>query len=447
MNDDIDVEIQAVPDSWMSLSNKKKTFYNYWETFMDFCVIYPIAAIISYLFTGNRGDAYGLYLLLPALLYITGARIKIKRNYIYIICQIPLFIIAYYFSSSLNIQVISFFFLIIACSASIHKRLKTVTAYRRYSNFISCEMILLIEYNISIAAGYTFIERIIIYHTIIYSLSILIYIHLSRTEKLMEWETNLSKRDLNNLKSSSRKVIESLFVPFIFAFAAVIYEEFKGYGKNFLLYLTGILSSYFKGNSRFQYNNSTSKMPAMEDVKEEFKINSKTGKESVLFKWLGITGKYLIYFILFLAVIVLLKAIFEVIYGFLSGKKRISTDRRESIFNVGGIAENIAGVLYTLKRKVISSFGNARSIRIRKIYKNLVERTCDSGKTIQKSSTPHMIEKDVEENAGIDISKVTEIYEKARYGKHDCTEEDVKKIKSYIRDFDFFNQKGKHRTY
>jgi hypothetical protein len=52
-----------------------------------------------------------------------------------------------------------------------------------------------------------------------------------------------------------------------------------------------------------------------------------------------------------------------------------------------------------------------------------------SGTIIEKSYTPHTIEKVLKKDSDKDISTVTGIYEKARYGNCECMEDDVEKIK------------------
>lgn len=423
-----DIEIQLMPDSWMSLNNGKNAIYDLWESFMDFCVTYPIAALACYAFTGKASNVYGLYLLLPSLLYLAAARNIIKNSYIYLLCQIPLFILAYYLSGSADIGGIVFPYLIIAGTASTKKKFRTRSAYRSFTSLRLCEMLLFFEYITAAEARYTFIEWIILYHAIIYSLSMLIYLHVSRTEKLIEWETDLSKKDLHGIKSSSCKIIALLSIPFILAFAAALYGEFEGYTESFILYL--ISSLFLKTNPGPQHADVKSKVPILEDVSEELN-RSNAVKDSGSFKLVGIIGKYLIYFLLFLAAAVFLKAAFDIICSYFSGKNEIHTDSKESLFVKDEMYGSLAGMLNALKNKIEFSFGNSPSLRIRKMYMNLVEHVAGRCKVIQKSSTPRMIERNVRKTTGVDISLASAIYEKARYGKGGCTEEDVKKIKSF----------------
>jgi hypothetical protein len=73
--------------------------------------------------------------------------------------------------------------------------------------------------------------------------------------------------------------------------------------------------------------------------------------------------------------------------------------------------------------------GHPNNRRIRKIYYKIVTKNKKSETVIQKSYTPHTIEKVLKKDSDKDISTATGIYERARYGSGECREEDVEVIK------------------
>lgn len=155
--------------------------------------------------------------------------------------------------------------------------------------------------------------------------------------------------------------------------------------------------------------------PEPDHMMEELMKIKKEAKETPVWLKLILETAYVV-ILLFSAVI----ALRIVILAVKRAMGNFAEEEEDQVFFLGkdetAGEKNLGGI-----KRLKKESGNSYDRKIRRLYKRIVRRMI--GKNITGSETP----KELENKAGIHIESVHELYEKARYGKEDCTKEEAKK--------------------
>lgn len=150
------------------------------------------------------------------------------------------------------------------------------------------------------------------------------------------------------------------------------------------------------------------------ETAEDFGIYKKNNE------WIEKIGTVLSIIILFAAVCVFIIWILRKTVKTLMLSKKFGSDETEFILN----SDKHENVFFGKKSKVEKECSESK--KIRKMYKKYVLKNV---RHIRNSDTPKIIEKNMEKSA----EEITRIYEKVRYSNHECTKEDVFKMKNALK--------------
>lgn len=422
-----DVTVQHVSDSYMNL-NSGSVFYDALETIMDFIMLYPLPAIFYYAFTKNSYFILrGLILIIPVFVTLL-IRNYVLNNLLHYIAYIPVAASAYLISGSIVVKAVSFLFIILIIGISVSKRKKGYTAFRNISYFLISQVFLLCIYIASTKLNYTPVRILIIQCSILLCILSLIYIHVSRLDTLMKWEGQKSESDKKNINLIGIKT-SILIVLIIGIFAAVLYSQnyFTSMDSAFISWLSDTLSK----------KPTNAKQPAVQNNFQNKSMNFKLpdemlkpAGENVFMEIIMFVIRSMMVVIAALMIYYLLRALFKKLIELMFGRMSKQKEQKVSLLSADDIKDGMKDVYRSFKRAVIPFFDMSNNNKIRRAYYNLVIRRKKKETIIMPSYTPMFIKNIIRRDSGTDIEYITHIYEKARYGNTECTDDEAHKVKN-----------------
>lgn len=416
------VDIYRIPGSWMNLGEGKKFYLEIMEAALGVLISFPILMIAVFASERNMADVYKLLELIPFLAAVMLARRKVKRDIIYYTLCIAMFFIVIYVMPKLSMKIGTALYYIIYAIESFKKRNSGVKSYYTEEFIAFGNIILLIQYVICINFSLYEFQPIILFDSIVFSLMFVVYIFIARAKKLMEWERQTSREAINRINASCRNVV--FFLTAFYGLLSVIFYASGMFDIQKSFY--GFHMHAYKGNA------SNGAGGNMQNMNLNTFSNLNQNRQKPVPQFLRIIVKIVLALIMLMAVLaaayfifaalkMLIKKLVEIFF-----RKKSEDDEKESVLMVPDVRENI--------RKRIDAFKNIRRFygsgnrgRVRKMYCRFVVSRL---KNIKRSDTPRSIEKKI---ADADIKSITDIYEKARYGKNDVSNEEMYKMKKLVR--------------
>lgn len=428
-----------IPDSWMYFNDSKPMAYSILEDIFYFCMIYPALVVIINIFSKSIFVMLsGLYLILPIIL-LTIIRRKTKRFISFFGLNLFLYIISsfIFFITAAPIYLICIYapFIITASMLSIHIRYNSENKFISLNHFILGEIVILFFYIVAALNGYNFAMTLIIIIEILFSLLFIIYFHIARTDKLLQWEeqnTLIVDKKIHSAKRYFTAGICGLL-------GIVIYLVF---GTGLVKYLD-IIENYFLSvlyrlmhpgvsanivSSQIQ----SSRNPAMERPAMLDAMIGKSAKPNIFAIYFLKFLEIIIFSIIIIFFIKMLLNIAKSVYQGFYKNSFTEKEERETVFSIDDTSKRFFEGLNSLKNKLIIPFDMSSRVRIRKLYEKIITKYKNQKVEIFNSDTPGEIENSIAREHYYFSTEITELYEKARYSNEDITKEDYENMKKNI---------------
>jgi len=400
----------------------------FWTFFM------PLALTLNFL-SKDKILIYKGFLFILFVFAFTVIRRNIIGTFKYLLVNAFIVFLAFMISFTL-IEKIIFLIPIIFCSIiSIKKRSSEVIEFYKISTLVWCEILMVICYFIAFNYKFTTMMNLINFASINVALTCILYVCISRMASFMEWEGEFIKgysKRMRRVKLGTIAFISGV----IGLFLLLAYKT--GFYKLFDMLTSKILAIFNVTHS---------------DVAKEVKVKPQTNVDpsslNNSLKNLGSTSdsnnliaailnvvKFIIFAAIALVVIYLLYQFYtniKKIYKGLSLKKPYKKEKREFVVSLDDVTRGIKGRVERFRVKLELPFNMSNSKKIRKIYHKLIKSYKIKGFSAYSFNTPIEIESKVKEVLEKNISDATVIYEKARYGDVGCSNEEVDKMKSFLR--------------
>jgi hypothetical protein len=428
-----DMKVVPVSKSWMFLTSGKHLCYEIIEKLISFFIFYTPCALILYSFCGINSVNKGLCISIFVILMIIVSR-KAKYLSTAIIFDLIMLVIVYLISANMLEKLTLCLLIFIHAIIFIKQRFNNLIEFYSISNFIFSEAVLTICYCIAFGYKQSNMEAYITIESIIIAICYIIYFHLTRTEKLLDWESNFGSSFKNQIKKL-KIAISSLIFGIIVVF-------------NLLFWKLGIFSlmdwiqqkiySFF-GSDNPDVNQVKDSLPKNEtkNIDTNNLIGSMNRKSSNSYLLEAIIKLIeLVFLVVFIIVVIYLlwvlylklKEIFKTFYD----HRTTDNEKRESLLTTEELKNDIISKVKSLKVELSNFVKRSNRKQIRAIYYKIIMKYRKRGLDLLDSDTPlellEKIQKDIKEN----IEEATSIYEKARYRIIDCDDEDVRKIKKYL---------------
>ncbi|MDT8718528.1 hypothetical protein IAI10_17830 [Clostridium sp. 19966] len=416
------VNIVAVNSSWMNVSSSKSFYIEIMETWLNFVVIASIMlsiAGIKYI-----GQIFTAFIL---MLISLGAKRKINKITYFTLFNAALIVIAVCIAPNIYDKAIYGILLIFQFINDFRNKYDPKVNFfgftRIYFDVVFFTLLLFASYG----AGIYGISNIITFLGCLNILLELIYIHITRTDNLMKWETNYAKAFSNRI--FKMKLAMSSIVAAVVCFMAVV------------MYLSGFFSladmlqksvlSMFNVNERYQEN------PKSQDISQTKgtenidwgKLANQSSKKSPILDYLWVIVKIIIIAAVACFIIYLLwMLIINIRQNYMELNLKRKNEERESTLKTENITSRMVKNLDAVSEKIRDMLNLSNDKKIRKIYYKLVLKKRKRESIILNSDTPLEIKNKLadEENT---LNTLTKMYEKARYSNSECSNEDVEKIK------------------
>ena len=427
-----DIKIVAVSESWMYLSNRKGFSYELIENLIMFCNYYiPFAMLLEY-FNGPIPVYRGLFLFFLVILMIIVKR-KIKNFFIFIFCNIGIIVIAYIMSISIFEKVIFTSLVIIYSIFSIRKRYETIENFFSITAIYFSGVFLTVFYIAAFNLNMNFMKIFISIDAIIILLSCTIYIHLTKTDKLLEWETKYAGRFISRVRkmklSITCSIITVITVINLFFWKSGIFNLMESLQRN----INKSLVFQDKSNNPLP---TPSNPPVNAPDANGDMLNNLGGpvKNNIfLMIIVKIIEFVIIIFVIIICIYILwlfylkLKDVYRRFYE----KGDLSIEKREIILPTEDITTIMREKAISIKYDLTMLFHHSNKKKIRSIYYKIVTKQIKRGIEVQLSNTPFEIKRKIEEKNKQSMEDATNLYEKARYSNEECSSEEVHKMKSY----------------
>jgi hypothetical protein len=424
------IDILQTSDSYMNLSKSKALGYElaedwilFWTSFM------PIALILNLL--SNK-----TILIYKGLFYIifVFAMTLIRRNIVsslkYLLSNLLIVLLAFIISFTF-IEKVFFLVPIIICFAiSIKKRKNEVVKFYTISLLLLCEFVMFICYFLAIYYNFPFMANLINFSSINIAITCILYVFISRLDMLMEWECDFVKKyskRMRSIKLNCIGFISGIIIFFILlAWSIGLYNLMDEITSNILAWR---LINNVQPQPVKQQLPPPSHTSAKHNLLDYYRF---TGKSSYLMTVISNIFQLLFYVAFFLIVIYFLFKLFIFLKS-LTLKKTQKNEKRESVISMKEIVSEIKEKSASFKVELELPFNMSNRKKIRKLYHKLIKSYKAKQTLAFNFNTPIEIENNVRKVLEKNISEATIIYEKARYSDAKCTNEDVDKMKSFLR--------------
>jgi hypothetical protein len=420
------IDILQTSDSYMNLSKSKALGYElaedwilFWTSFM------PIALILNLL--SNK-----TILIYKGLFYIifVFAMTLIRRNIVsslkYLLANLLIVLLAFIISFTFIEKVFFLVPIIICLAISIKKRKNEVIKFYTISLLLLCEFVMFICYFLALYYNFTFMANLINFSSVNIAISCILYVYTSRLDMLMEWECDFVKKYSKRMRSIKLNCIA--FISGIIIFFILLAWRIGLYNLQDEI-TSKILAWRLVNGVQLQPVKQQLQPPAKHNLLDYYKF---TGKSSYLMTVISNIFQLLFYVAFFLIVIYFLFKLFKFLKS-LTLKKTQKNEKRESVISMKEIVNEFKEKSASFKVELEFPFNMSNRKKIRKLYHKLIKSYKAKQTLAFNFNTPIEIENNVREVLEKNISEATIIYEKARYSDAKCTNEDVDKMKSFLR--------------
>ena len=353
---------------------------------------------------------------------------------IFLLCNIGIIIATYFISVSIFEKVLFTFLVTAYFIFSFKKRFETVERFFSKTAIYFSGAFLTVFYIVAFNLQMNFMKIFISVDAIIIILSCTIYIQLTKTDKLLEWETKYAGRFISRV----RKMKISIVCTIVTVITVVNLFFWRSGIFNLMEYLQRNINKIFivkdKSNNPLP---TPSKPPTNAPEANENMLNNLG--EPVKNNIFVIIIVKLIEFALIIIVIIIciyiiwlfylkLKELYRRFYEKSDG----AIEKREIILPIEDITAIVREKANLIKHDFTMLFQNSNKKKIRSIYYKIVKKQISKGIEVRLSNTPLEIRRKIEEKNNKSMEDATNIYEKARYSPEACSSEEVHKIKNYL---------------
>lgn len=428
------IKIISNSESWMFLSNTKSMFYELLENWISFFIYYTPAAIILGYFGGNTSVLRGVFLLIPIALMITIRR-KIRKMSFYIGFNILIIAAVYFLTPSLLEKVFFVVITIIYFIYNFRKRYEEVISFLKLNFMLINGVFLVICYLIAYYLKLTFITNYITIISINTVLCCTLYLHLTRTQKLLEWETSYAARFLSRIKKMTITTVAILSA----IIAALNLFLWKSGIFSLMDYIQQRIVSFFKVDRRVKTKAPEAPVEAptnsQGNMGEMFQDIGDRGDSSIFLLVLMKIIEFAFTVIIVIALVYILWMLYlklKELYRMFYARDIEGSEKRERIVPMEDISEEIVSRIKNVRSGISSIFERSNRKKIRSAYNKIILRYKNKGIQVNASSTPLELQNEIEMKNKLSFKEVTKIYEKARYSTVQCSDEEVNRIKKYI---------------
>lgn len=425
--------IVEISDSWMFLNNNKRLWHELMEDWISMWTLCPAISILLYSILKDKWVIYRISILILPVWAITLIRRKVKSLALFLLLNLLNVFIALLVGQSIFERIVYMLLIVIVFGNSFKKRYSEGVNYYSMKNFLFCEVFLGICYIITFNFKFELLASFVTFGGIIVALSSVLYVHLTRTEKLMEWETEFAQKFTERLKKL--KVFFSSIV--VIVMLAILWLMWQSGIFQLLDKLQSYINSIFIPKPQMdrplpvpQKQAPKTEMDMMEGLKN-------LGGESSPNIFIEIIMKVIEIIIIISVVIVLVYLLWmfilklrELYHQFYL--KAPKNEKREFVITAEDFTKAIIKSFDKGKSKINSILDRSLRKKIRKIFARIIENYRRTGVEIMPSDTPEQMAKKIRGKQDIDISRVVEIYGKARYSNQNCSEQELTEIEQYL---------------
>ncbi|OPJ60110.1 hypothetical protein [Clostridium oryzae] len=425
-----EIKIVAINESWMNVSSSKKLYVELMETWVDFFLFFSPAAIIIDLFAQYR-FYFGFFITIPFIAETILKRYS-KNLILYILGNFGIILATVAAFPNIYEKIIYGILLLIRFIMCMRERYKEVPEFRRFSYVIFNICIFVIATFVIFGLKKTYMKTYITAAALNNIIFMLIYLNAIRTDNLMKWEGTYLGRFKDKINMA--KLLTTVIILTVMLGAHIFFSQSGLYSVMDTIQnkIVSIFTLDRKTTTHKPKIVSKPQTEAKQNKKNMFNMNKKYKENPILnfiLKIIGI-GIGVMIFLLMLYFIWLLFLKLRELYNIFGARTRVSDEKKEIIIGTKDVKEAINKQLLKLRKNTINIFDNTNNKRIRKIYYKHMKKYMRVGLRIENNDTPFEIREGIEQKTGRDYEKITEIYEKARYGNGQCQDDDVKVMKS-----------------
>jgi hypothetical protein len=427
-----DVKIIEASESWMYLSNTKSFAYEVFENWIHFFLYYSAVAMFLSYFVSNKAALRGIALFFPVILIMFIKR-KVNNLWKYIGSNL-LVIAAVYIISPTGFERILFTLVVaIYFIYSFKMRYEEVVKFLNFYGMLISGGLLAVYYLVASYIKSDFAKEFVVVASFNTAVCYAIYLHLTKTQKLLEWETSYAANFINRVKK-----MKLFTVTLIVAAVAIL---------NLLLWKSGIyaLVDYIQDSIASFFDAASApvdkpKLPEMKPNSDGISADGLKGLSEgsdpnlfiviiVKIIELALTAMIIVIFVYLIWLFYLkLKEMFRYLYN----REVKSSEKRELVLPTENIAATVVNKIKIVRENVEEAFEKSNRKKIRKLYNKMISKHKNKGIKLSVANTPLEMQQKIHENTKQNLEEVTKIYEKARYSTKECSDEDVDKFKKFL---------------
>jgi hypothetical protein len=422
----------TLSNDWKNSSGKKPPMFEYAEDFIYFLVVLPL--IIFQLRCLNAGiAAYISCLLVPVnFMAATFCRHTAKKYGLFLLFVVLTAAVMFAVQAYLHDYVACCLAIAAAC-VSLHKQDKTIE--RSYGGntylgikilFVSAAVCFLV-YCLSYTLGFNELLYFIIGDYAAVFAALVIYRNKSGAVCLSYW--NKAASDKTNKISGILFGFWTLAGSAVLAVFAYLFVRMTG-----IYRVDSALTDFLFPQDTSQPLKPRPNQDLPPKINNPF--NNQKANPTVLSSALSITLKVLLYAIIIAAVIFLIIVLSRFVINFCKRLGLDISEERRSLFSMKDVTENIKAQTMQISRVLGGIMhGKSRRDQIRTLFLTHV-KSHRIGVIIKSCDSPREITGKISGistgESGYDLNRATDIYEKARYGKEECSGEDLADMKKAL---------------
>lgn len=418
-----------MPDSWLCFNDKKTLLCEIIETCLYFCIIYPLSAFAIFFYSSDKLLVYKSLIIFPIMLVTTLVNVKIRALSLFLLLNLSVIALSF-FLGSIVLQKIIFLTIAVSCFIlSLKKRVNLSRNILKPMEFVLCTFFLGVLYFLSIWAKLNFISNIIMIFALIFAIGCMVYIHVTRANKLSDWEQKYTNETEDKIHKFSSIFIAGIVIILLFSLGLAYELRLFDAARS----MDNKLISFFSDTNTKTSQNV--ELPNMKASKQEsfekpsiLKQFDKDTKPSPFWEILSKILGPLAFFVVLGLIFLVLKAFYFNFYD----KHGNENEKREFTFSKDEILERAKESFEKISRKIMDPLDLSNRRKIRKLYHKAILNYINKQTQITASNSANEIAAKIKNNCNKDIKDITGIYEKARYGKSECTDEEVNKVKQLL---------------
>lgn len=422
-----DYMVIKTPQSWMYRNKNKTISAELLEVWINFILFYTPLSMVIYGLNGERAMYEG-FLIFLAILSIVFLNRIISDNKLFFAVNSLIILIGCVLFPYYSQKIVYAVMLIPTFLKYFKSRSKENVSFMGMGSMLMNAVVLAASFVVSSNMEWqpAPVNRMITVLAVIDIIGLLVYYHITRRDVFLTWEEDYANMLAKHMKKVSNYVIAFLTV--FITFVSVVLWKSGAFS---------FMDSLFHG---FSFNEGTVTPP----VKAENVSRSNTDNPLSQLNPGSYNSNVLkIITTVFITVIIIISSIVIIYFSWRAilslkelwhvyfGKKSSGKEKREFVFDKAPESSIITKVK-RLKKNLEENFKFSNKKKIRGFYKKFIKKYKNKGVEPQRYNTAGELQNKIEMLRHESCSEVTEIYHKARYGKEECSDEDVLKIRKYL---------------